>query len=136
MSHHRPRARRAPNRRPAVPVARSRAPRPAVGRRPAAAPATAPRGFRGALERVSRPALTRLTTAPRWLVGLVPAAVLLGGLLAPVPWGPALLALVVLFLAWLLTLAWPKLEPRARAVRTGVIVLLLAVVVAQTAGLF
>jgi hypothetical protein len=81
------------------------------------------------------PVLTRLSTAPRWLVGLVPAAVLLGGLLAPVPWGPALLVLVVLFLGWLLTLAWPKLEARARAVRLGVIVLLLAVVVAQAAGL-
>jgi hypothetical protein len=61
--------------------------------------------------------------------------VLLGGLLAPVPWGPALLALVVLFLAWLLTLAWPKLEPRARALRVAVIVLLLAAVVAHAAGL-
>ena len=82
------------------------------------------------------PVLTRLSRAPRWLVGLAPAAVLLGGLLAPVPWGPALLVLVVLFLAWLLTLAWPKLEPRAKAVRVGVTVLLLAVVVARAADLF
>jgi hypothetical protein len=42
---------------------------------------------------------------------------------------------VVVFLLWLLYLAWPKLEPRARAVRAGVIVLLLAVVVARAAGL-
>jgi hypothetical protein len=82
------------------------------------------------------PVLTWLSRAPRWLVGLAPAALLLGGLLAPAPWGTALLALVVLFLAWLLTLSWPKLEPRARAVRMGVTVLLLAVVVAQAAGLF
>ncbi|HZY26898.1 MAG TPA: DUF6703 family protein [Jiangellaceae bacterium] len=136
MSGNRRRARRAPNRRPAAPVARSRAPRPSVGRRPAAAPPTAPQGFRGGLERASMPVLTRLSRAPRWLVGLAPAALLLGGLLAPAPWGPALLALVVLFLAWLLTLSWPKLEPRARVVRVGVTVLLLAVVVAQAAGLF
>jgi hypothetical protein len=82
------------------------------------------------------PVLTRLSRAPRWLVGLAPAALLLGGLLAPAPWGTALLALVVLFLAWLLLLSWPKLEPRAKAVRVGVTVLLLAVVVAQAAGLF
>lgn len=135
MPSNRRRRRRAPNRRPAAPVARSRAPRPGVGRRPAAAPPTAPQGFRGVLERASLPVLSRLSRAPRWLVGLVPAAVLLGGLLAPAPWGPALLALVVLFLAWLLTLAWPKLEPRARIVRAGVVVLLLAVVVAQAADL-
>ena len=80
------------------------------------------------------PILTRLTRAPKWLVGSVPAAVLLGGLLAPEPWGSLLLGLVLLFLGWLLTLAWPRLEPRARVIRVGVVVLLAALMVGRAAG--
>jgi len=60
--------------------------------------------------------------------------VLLGGLLAPPPWGPALLGLVVLFLAWLLTLAWPRLDSTARFVRFLIVVALAAVVVARASG--
>jgi hypothetical protein len=134
VSSNRPRRRRTANRRPAAPTAGSRAPRPGGSRRPAPAPPPAPQGFRGALERASLPILTRLSSAPKWLVALVPAAVLLGGLLAPAPWGPLLLALVALFLVWLLTLAWPRLEPRARVIRTGVVILLLAVIVGRAAG--
>ncbi|MGH8774864.1 MAG: DUF6703 family protein, partial [Jiangellaceae bacterium] len=103
-------------------------------RRPAPAPPPTPPGARAALERASLPVLTRLTAMPRWLVGLLPAAILLGGLLAPAPWGPLLLGLVVLFLAWLLVLAWPRLEPRARAIRAVVVLLLVAAVVARAAG--
>lgn len=134
VSSNRPRRRRPANRRPAAPAAGSRAPRPGGSRRPAVPPPTAPQGFRGALERASEPILTRLTRAPRWLVGSVPAAVLLGGLLAPEPWGPLLLGLVLLFLLWLLTLAWPRLEPRARVIRVGVVLLLAALVVGRAAG--
>lgn len=134
MSSNRPRPRRTANRRPAAPGARSRAPRPGGSRRPAAAPPTAPQGFRGALERASRPVLITLTRAPKWLLAFVSAATLLGGLLAPSPWGPLLLGLVALFLVWLLTLAWPRLEPRARVVRLAVLVLLVAVVVGRAAG--
>jgi hypothetical protein len=60
--------------------------------------------------------------------------VLLGGLLAPEPWGPLLLGLVLLFLMWLLTLAWRRLEPRARVIRVGVVLLLAALVVGRAAG--
>ena len=130
----RPRPRGRANRRPAAPPAGSRAPRPGGSRRPAVPPPRAPQGFRGALERASEPILTRLTRAPKWLVGSVPAAVLLGGLLAPEPWGSLLLGLVLLFLGWLLTLAWPRLEPRARVIRAGVVVLLAALVVGRSAG--
>lgn len=133
MPSNRPRPRRSANRRPTPPAARTTSPRPTGQRRPAAQP-TAPAGFRGALERASLPVLARLTSLPRWLVGLVPAAVLLGGLLAPLPWGPVLLGLVTLFLFWLLVLSWPRIDGRSRAVRTLVVLLLAAATAARGAG--
>lgn len=78
--------------------------------------------------------LRTLTRAPKWLVGLVSAALLLGGLLAPAPWGPLLLGVVAAFLVWLLVLAWPRLERPARVVRVVVVVLLVAFVIARAAG--
>lgn len=79
--------------------------------------------------------LARLTRLPRWLVGLIPGALLLGGLLAPVPWGSIVLGIVTLFLAWLLALSWPRLESRSKALRTGVVLLLCALTAAHAAGM-
>jgi hypothetical protein len=87
------------------------------------------------VERTSLPTLARLTRVPRWLLGLAAAAALLGGLLAPLPWGPLLLGLVALFLIWLLVLAWPALDGRSRASRLAVVGLLVAVTFARAAGL-
>lgn len=78
--------------------------------------------------------LTLLTSLPRWLVGIVPGAVLLGGLLVPPPWGPLMLGLVTLFLFWLLVLSWPRIDGRSRAIRTVVVLLLAAATVARSAG--
>ena len=91
--------------------------------------------MRGALERASLPVLARLTSLPRWLVGLVPGVLLLGGLLAPPPWGTIMLGLVALFLAWLLVLSWPRLEGRSKVIRTFVVLLLVAATAAQGAGM-
>jgi hypothetical protein len=88
----------------------------------------------GSLERVSSALLIRLTRAPRWLVGLVTAVVLLGGLLAPVPWGPLLLGLVAVFLGWLLVLAWPALGSGGKALRTAVVLLTVGATVARAMG--
>lgn len=133
MASNRPRPRKSASRRPAPPAARTRAPRPNEARRPAAA-GPAPRGFRGGLERASLPLITFLHGAPRWLVGAVPGVLLLAGLLVPVPWGPVLLGIVTLFILWLLALSWPRLETSARLMRTGVVLLLAAAVVARAAG--
>jgi hypothetical protein len=80
------------------------------------------------------PLITFLHGAPRWLVGAIPGVLLLGGLLAPAPWGPILLGLVTLFIAWLLALSWPRLETTPRLLRTGVVLLLAAAVAARAAG--
>jgi hypothetical protein len=132
----RSRPRRTANRRPAAPTARTTAPRPTAARRTAAAPAASPGTTRGWLERVSSPLLTRLTRAPRWLVAVVSAAVLLGGLIAAVPWGPLLLGLVTLFLGWLLFLAWPALDAGGRAIRAAVVVLAFAATIGRAVGTF
>ncbi len=134
MPTNRPRARRSANRRPAPPSARTRAPRPSGARRPAAAAPVAPTGFRGGLERASLPLLTALTRLPRWIAGLIPGVLLLGGLLAPVPWGPLLLAIVTLFLGWLLALSWPRLDGRSRTLRTIVVLLAAFLVLARHLG--
>jgi hypothetical protein len=65
----------------------------------------------------------------------VPAVVLLGGLLAPLPWGPVLLGVVALFLAWLLALAWPRLDARGKALRADVVVLMVAAAVLRALGI-
>jgi VIT1/CCC1 family predicted Fe2+/Mn2+ transporter len=135
VATNRPQQRRTASRRPSAPSARNRAPQPSGQRRPAAAGPSGSRGFRGGLERASLPLITRLHRAPRWLVGALPGVVLLAGLLAPAPWGPALLGLVTLFLGWLLALSWPRLEVRSRALRTLVVVILAAFVAAQALDL-
>jgi hypothetical protein len=61
---------------------------------------------------------------------------MLGGLIAPVPWGPLLLGLVTLFLGWLLVLAWPALDTGGKALRTAVVVLTFAGTVGRAVGAF
>lgn len=134
MPSNRPNQRRASDRRPAAPGSAARSARPGGPRRPTPSAPPARPGFRAALEKASYPILVTLTRAPKWLLGVVTAAVLLGGLLAPAPWGPILLGLVVLFLAWLLTLAWPKLTQGSRVIRALIIVGLAGLVAAQAAG--
>jgi hypothetical protein len=101
-------------RRPAAPAPRQRGPRPGPTR---PVPASPTPGARAALERASYPLLARIATAPKWLVGLAAGAVLLGGLLAPSPWGPLLLLVVAAFLGWLVLLSWPALDTRGRLIR-------------------
>ncbi len=135
MANSRSRNRRRANRRPTPPETRTRAPAPTSPRRRVPPAPPPPTGFRGGLERASLPLLTHLSRLPRWLVGVVPGVLLLGGLLLPPPWGILLLSIVTLFLAWLLTLSWPRLQSRSRALRTGVVLLLAALTVAYATGL-
>ncbi|AYY14055.1 hypothetical protein EF847_16465 [Actinobacteria bacterium YIM 96077] len=83
---------------------------------------------------MSYPVLLGLTRLPKWLLGVVTAGLLLGGLLAPPPWAPLLLGFVIAFLTWLLVLAWPRLGPTPRLIRMAVIGALAAAVIAQSAG--
>lgn len=80
------------------------------------------------------PVLSVLTRLPRWIAGLLPGVLLLGGLLAPVPWGPLLLTVVTLFLGWLLALSWPRLDGRSRTLRIVIVLLAAFLAIARFLG--
>jgi hypothetical protein len=80
--------------------------------------------------------LVWLHRQPRWLVPVLTVLLTLGGLfLPPVPGGLCLLVVAV-FLAWLASLAWPRLGAGGRVVRVAVIALVAAVAVARMTGVW
>jgi hypothetical protein len=101
------------------------------GSKPAPPPAT---GFRAALERRSALPLALLHQMPSWLVPVLLAVFLLAGLAIPGAWAAVFLALVAVFLIWLVALAWPVVSPRGRVLRVLVIVALVGATVAKALG--
>lgn len=91
--------------------------------RPPAAPTS---GLRAAVERVSVGTLTRLSELPRAVPFLVMLALLVGGLMLGGPVGGLLLLVVVLVVAWLLYLGWPRFTTSERLGRTAVLLLAVA----------
>lgn len=91
---------------------------------------------RQTVEQRSEPLLLMLRRAPRWLVPLLPLALLLAGLAAPASvGGPALLALAVI-LGWLAFLSWPSLGHAGRLLRALALSLVLALAVLRLLGAF
>lgn len=85
------------------------------------------------------PLLARLHALPRWLIVVMPAVLLLVGLLLRDSWawlGGIVLLLVWAFLAWLTALSWPALEPRSRFFRLLVVAAFGAIVVLKFLGRF
>lgn len=81
-----------------------------------------------AFERASLPATRFIAGLPPFVpVVIVFALVLLGGFLGP--WGAIPLALVVLFLLWMLALSWPRLSSSERLMRIAVIALVLGLTI-------
>jgi hypothetical protein len=75
------------------------------------------------------PLLVTLNRLPRWIIVVLMGSLLFLGLIqtGDLAWlGGIFLAIVALFLGWLLVLAWPVLPVQARLIR--------AVVVAAAAG--
>lgn len=79
-----------------------------------------------AFERASLP-LTRVIAGlpPVVPIVVVFALVLVGAFLGP--WGAIPLGIVVLFLAWMLALSWPRLTSSERLMRVAVILLVVGV---------
>ncbi|MGH3486589.1 MAG: DUF6703 family protein [Actinopolymorphaceae bacterium] len=102
----------------------SRPQSPRQSRTTSTAPAAS--GFRARVERVSYPLLVRLHTLPRWLVALIPVALLLGGLTAPWPYSSVCLAALVVVMGWVAYLAWHHGDRLRKVIR--VVALGLAVV--------
>ena len=90
-----------------------------------------PNPLRRRIEQASVPALERLAKLPVWLpfvalLGLILVGGFLGG---PVGW--AMVAVALVFVAWLLYLSWPRLTGTERVMRVSVLLLFLAVTVVQ-----
>lgn len=81
-----------------------------------------------AFERASLPVTKFLAGLPPFVpVAAVFALVLLGGFLGP--WGAIPLALVVLFLCWMLALSWPRLRGSERLMRIAVVALVIGLTI-------
>ena len=86
--------------------------------------------LRESLESASAPVLRTLASLPRAVPFVVVLALMVAGALVP-GWGWVLLALVTVFLAWLLVLGWPRLTSQERLMRLAVVALALAITVTQ-----
>jgi hypothetical protein len=88
--------------------------------------------LRESFERASLPALTFLNGLPRFVPFLGILVLSLAGILLPSPaW--LLLAVVIVVLAWILALAWPRLTGAERLMRLAVVAIMVAVLVTQLA---
>lgn len=109
-------------------MAQKKQPRPAAQQR---GPAPTP----SRLQRASTPVLLRLHRAPRWLLPVLTAVLMFGGLFTSNAVISALLfALLGVFLAWLVALSWNLLTPGARLMRLAVIGSIAFVVVSRLRG--
>ena len=80
--------------------------------------------LRESIESASYPLVKRLSEWPKWAPFLLILGLMVAGVLIPsVGW--VLIALVAVFLAWLLYLGWPRLSAVDRFMRIAVIVLVI-----------
>ena len=86
--------------------------------------------LRESLENASAPALRTIASLPRAVPFLVILGLMVAGALIP-GWGWVLLAVVTLFLAWLLVLGWPRLTAPERLMRIAVVAIAVAITITQ-----
>ena len=86
--------------------------------------------LRESFERASLPALTYISSLPRFVPFLAILGLVIAGLLIP-GWGWVLIVLVVLLLAWIGALAWPRLSMPERMMRVAVVVMMSAIAITQ-----
>ena len=86
--------------------------------------------LRESFERASLPALTYISSLPRFVPFLAILGLVIAGLLIP-GWGWVLIVLVVLLLAWIGALAWPCLSMPELMMRVAVVVMMAAIAITQ-----
>ncbi|GMA85607.1 hypothetical protein GCM10025868_08570 [Angustibacter aerolatus] len=86
---------------------------------------------RAAVERASRPLLTRLSGGHRAIPFLLVLALMVAGVFVGGVPGALLVLVVVLFIGWLLYLGWPALTTAERMGRFAVLAVAVAVGVVQ-----
>lgn len=88
-------------------------------------------GLRAAVERASLPLLLRLSRLPRPVPFLVLLAALVIAVLVGGPTAVVLTGCVVMLVAWLMYLSWPRLGSSERLGRVAVLLLAVALLVTQ-----
>jgi hypothetical protein len=78
--------------------------------------------------------LARLHALPRLTVPAIVLVLTVAGLLAPPPIGVPCLVVLAVFLGWLASLAWPRLDSTGRLLRALVVGLLVGAAIARAAG--
>jgi hypothetical protein len=77
------------------------------------------------MERRSAAPLLFLRQLPAWLIPVLFAVLVFGGLIVRGPAGAVLLLLAAIFLGWLAAVSWPRLTPLGRAGRSAIVALVL-----------
>lgn len=114
-----------------------RRPQPKVGRPTRNAPPEQATGWRRKLEIKTGPLLVMLHQMPRWILPVALAALLFFGLILgeSLAWlGGIFLAIIGIFLAWLLALSWPMLSAGSRLLRSVVVIAVLGIAVFKFIG--
>ena len=75
--------------------------------------------LRRTVERRSAPVLLWLSSRPRFVLPVLVAVLLIGGLAAPTAYALPLLLVLGVLLLWLSYLSWPALDGRARLLRAA-----------------
>lgn len=88
----------------------------------------------GAFHVASRKLLVRLTRLPAFVVPGAMVALLLIGLMAPLPFAVPAFVIVLAFIGWLAVLSWPVLTSRGRLMRGIVFGVVLGALIARIAG--
>ena len=88
--------------------------------------------FRVRVEHVSDPMLQRIARAPRAVPVLVVLALLVIGVAVRGVVGTVCFGVCALLVAWLLYLAWPRIQPIERMMRCSVLLLAVALAIVST----
>ncbi|MEO6019540.1 MAG: DUF6703 family protein [Knoellia sp.] len=86
--------------------------------------------LRESLETKSAPVLQTLAALPRAVPFLLVLALMIAGIVIS-GWGWILIAIVTLFLLWLLLLGWPRLSAPERLMRFAVVAIAAAITLTQ-----
>ncbi|MBK9740515.1 MAG: hypothetical protein IPO93_13620 [Actinobacteria bacterium] len=93
--------------------------------------------LRKRFETISYPFIQAMSKVPRWIVVVLPAVILLLGLLqtGSLAWlGGILLLIIWALLAWLTALSWPAITGGSRILRVIVLAALLGIIAMKFAG--
>ncbi len=86
--------------------------------------------MRESIESASLPAIKAMSAWPRWAPFLLILGLMVAGVFVPT-YGWILIALVAVFLTWLLYLSWPRLASSERLLRIAVVAIVVVAAVTR-----